>query len=124
MFREFFDWFCNSLKEVFITMDKFILFDNFSYFDFAVGLLATGIIFRILKLIMLIEDEEPNIQPTISTIKPQYDSNEWNKYNNKPIYWSNYKGKHTANYRVEYIPKHEYADRGKHGVFRGRSVRK
>ena len=115
MFVEFFDWFCAALKSVFETMDKFILFDNFSYFDFAVALLATGIIFRILRLIMFIEDEEGNIQPGVSKMKPQYDSNEWNKYNNKPIYWSNYKGRHVSMHRSEYIPRHEYIEKGRHG---------
>ena len=72
MFIEFFDWFCNSLKEVFITMDKFILFDNFSFFDFSCSIFAVSIIFRILKLIMLIEDEEAHFSYT-SDYTPQYD---------------------------------------------------
>ena len=63
MFIEFFDWFCNCLASVFDTMKKFVLFENFTYYHFFIGLLAVAIIFRILKLIMLIEDEESNIQP-------------------------------------------------------------
>lgn len=98
MFIEFFNWFCNSLKEVFTTMDKFILFDNFSFFDFSCGLLATSIIFKLLKLIMLIEDEEVHYSYT-SNYMDQYDVN--------------YKPKHRASYRYEYIPKHE--PKGRHG---------
>ena len=73
MFIDFFDWFCNSLVVVFETMDKFILFNNFSFFDFSCALLATGIIFKILKLIMLIEDEEVHYNYT-SKYTNQYDS--------------------------------------------------
>lgn len=93
MFIEFFDWFCNSLKEVFVTMDKFILFDNFSFFDFSCAVLATSIIFRILKLIMLIEDEEANIQPRGNYIT-QYDGY-------TPRHAQGYKPKH-----AQYQPKH------------------
>lgn len=75
MFLEFFDWFCNALKDVFITMDKFILFADFSFFDFSCALLATSIIFRILKLIMLIEDEEVHYGYT-SDYMGQYDIKE------------------------------------------------
>lgn len=115
MFVEFFDWFCNSLKVAFSTMDKFILFDNFSYFDFACAILATGIIFRIFKLIFAIEDEEAYYgQPSFNNIKPQYDTSDWNKYNNRPIVaYSWYKPKHRASYRSDYEPKHEI--KGRHG---------
>ena len=85
MFVDFFDWFCESLKQVFITMDKFILFNNFSYFDFACAILATGIIFKILKFIIAIEDEEPNFI---------YTSNYISQYDNKG-----------------YIPRHAYKKR-------------
>ena len=107
MFIEFFDWFCSSLKSVFITMDKFILFDNFSYFDFAVGLLATGIIFRILKLIMLIEDEEAYYgQPDSSGYIKRYD-----EYIGKHERYNGYRGKHELN--SSYEGKH--ASYGRHG---------
>lgn len=72
MFVEFFDWFCNCLTTVFDVMKRFILFDGFTYYHFCIALLAVAIIFRILKLIMLIEDEEANIQPRGDYIT-QYD---------------------------------------------------
>lgn len=63
MFIEFFDWLCSSLSTVFEVMKKFTLFEGFTYYHFCIGLLAVSILFKILKLIMLIEDEESNIQP-------------------------------------------------------------
>lgn len=102
MFIEFFDWFCNSLKEVFTTMDKFILFDNFSYFNFACSLLATGIIFKLLKFIMGIEDEEAYYgQPESNgNYMPQYDGY-------TPRHYKTYKPMHGP-----YEPRHEKKKRG------------
>lgn len=88
MFIEVFDWLCNSLKGVFNTMDKFILFDNFSFFDFSCAVLATSIIFRILKLIMLIEDEEPHFSYTSASNYISQHDKKWNQYNNKKILWN------------------------------------
>lgn len=114
MFVEFFDWLCSSLSTVFDVMKRFILFDGFTYYHFCIALLVVAILFRILKLIMLIEDEEGNIQPSASNISAQYDSNAWNKYNNRPIVkYSWYKPRHRSPYRSDYIPKHTI--KGRHG---------
>lgn len=109
MFIEFFDWFCNCLTSVFDTMKKFVLFDNFTYYHFCIALLGVAIIFRILKLIMLIEDEEPTFEYVSSSrYISQYDTERWNSYNNKPIvFGSNYKPRHaTSRHIYTYIPKH------------------
>lgn len=114
MFLDFFDWFCSCLTSVFEVMKKFVLFGDFTFYHLAIALLAIPIIFKIIHFIMGIEDEEPqfeylNSSRTIS----QYDSNSWNRYNNKSITFGNYKPKHRASYRFEYVPKHEY--KGRHG---------
>ena len=102
MFLEFFDWFCNSLKDVFTTMVKFILFDNFSYFDFACSILATGIIFKLLKFIMGIEDEEPYYsQPDSERYLKRYDEyigkhERYTGYRCKHELESSYEGKHAS----------------------------
>ena len=114
MFIEFFDWFCSCLETIFNTMKKFVLFDDFTFYHLCMGLLAIPILIKIIQFIMGIEDEEGNIQPGTAKIKPQYDSNGWNKYNNKPIVaYSWYKPRHRAQYRDEYIPRHTM--KGRHG---------
>lgn len=116
MFVEFFDWLCNSLTSVFDVMKRFVLFEGFTYYHFCIGILVFAILYKILKFILGIEDEEPSFgqpQPN-GNYKPQYDSNSWNKYNNRPItYYSWYKPKHRALYRSEYEPRHE--TKGRHG---------
>lgn len=114
MFVEFFEWFCSCLKTIFDVMNKFVLFEGFSFYNLAIALLAFPIILKIIHFIMGIEDEEANVQPSPVKIKPQYDANAWNKYNNKPIVaYSWYKPRHRASYRFEYVPRHEY--KGRHG---------
>ena len=100
MFLEFFDWFCKALTTVYETMDKFILFNNFSYFDFSIALLAMTIIIKLLSFIMAIEDEEPYYrdipsQPQNGNYMPQYDGY-------TPRHFKTYKPKHGP-----YEPRHE-----------------
>lgn len=107
MFVEFFDWFCNSLKLIFETMDKFILFDNFSYFDFSIAVLASYILIKLVKFIMCIEDEEPYYgQPDSEHYTKRYD-----EYIGKHEHYTGYRGKHELN--SSYEGKH--ASYGRHG---------
>ena len=96
MFIEFFDWLCNSLSSIFDVMKKFTLFEGFTYYHFCVGLLAVAILFKILKLMMQIEDEEANIQPSGDYIT-QYDG---------------------------YTPKHAKIYKPKHGTYEPRHKKK
>lgn len=92
MFLDFFDFFCNCIVQVFETMKKFVLFDNFSYFNLLIALLAIPIILRLIKFIMGIEDEEMYYQTT-ETYTPSYDhpktpkiSKSYKVYRNNPYH--------------------------------------
>lgn len=97
MFIEFFDWLCNSLLSVFDVMKRFVLFEGFTYYHFCIGILATVILFKILKLIIAIEDEESSFgQPDSNgNYMPQYDGY-------TPRHFKTYKPKHGI-----YQPLHE-----------------
>ena len=62
MFLEFFDFFCNCISGLFDTMKKFVLFRNFTYYNFLIFLLALPIIFKLVHFIFGKEDEEANFK--------------------------------------------------------------
>lgn len=97
MFVEFFDFFCQALNSVFEVMKKFILFENFSYFNFCIGLFAIPIFIKIFNFIMQIEDDESyyNQSTYTSNYTPQYDGY-------TPRHYKTYKPRHST-----YEPRHE-----------------
>lgn len=104
MFIDFFDWLCDSLSSVFEVMKRFTLFEGFTYYHFCIGLLATTILFKILKLIMLIEDEEAHYGPS----QPESNGNYMPQFDGyTPRHFKTYKPRHGI-----YQPRHEKKKRG------------
>mgnify|MGYP003293065423 CR=1 FL=1 len=98
MFLEFFDWFLKCFTAIFDTMKKFTLFNGFSYFNLVVALFAIPIIFKLIKFIMMIEDEE---------VYYQYTNKYTSAYDYIPKHHNTYQPKH-----AQYEPRHAKRKKG------------